>query len=86
MGYWVTAVGIVPGQQGVRMAQPGMIYASQLTEMAQKQGLSTSDGQVSNMSTEQQSDSQTDEGPPEAKRAKTEGQWWPNYPVISFRW
>lgn len=70
-GLLVTAVGIMPGQQGVRMAQPGMIYASQLSEMAQKQGHETNDGQVSSISAEQKPDSQTDLGPPDAKRAKT---------------
>jgi hypothetical protein len=75
-GLLVTAVGIVPGQQGMRMGQPSMIYASQLSEMAHKQGHDTmiDSGQVSNTDTEQKADSQTDVGPPEAKRAKTDGQ------------
>lgn len=57
-GLLVTAVGIVPG-----VNQPGMVYASQLSEMAQKQGLEGSETVV-----------QSDTGPPIAKRTKLDGQ------------
>ncbi|KXJ24232.1 ataxin-1-like [Exaiptasia diaphana] len=58
-GLLVTAVGIVPG-----VNQPGMVYASQLSEMAQKQGLDTGSETVT----------QSDTGPPVAKRTKLDGQ------------
>lgn len=58
-GLLVTAVGIVPG-----VNPPGMVYASQLSEMAQKQGLETGSDAVV----------QPDAGPPTAKRSKLDGQ------------
>jgi len=70
-GLLVTAVGIVPG-----MNQPGMVYASQLSDMAQKQGLENRAEMSPGPSSEsdRRDDSQADVGLPDAKKAKLDGQ------------
>lgn len=64
-GLVLTAVGLVPG-----MNQPGMVYASQLSEIAQKQGLET----IETNSGASENPSQSDTGAPGAKRPKVDGQ------------
>jgi len=63
-GLVLTAVGLVPG-----MNQPGMVYASQLSEIAQKQGL---EGIENSGATDTQS--QSDTNSPGGKRPKLDGQ------------
>lgn len=63
-GLLVTAVGLVPG-----MNQPGMVYASQLSEIAQKQGLEAIQSAGAT-----EPPTQSDTGSPGAKRPKLDGQ------------